>query len=122
MGEYHDLILAMQSILDEQLVSADGKRIGRVADATTERLPDGRLVLCQLAMGPQALAGRVSVRLEPVARLIFRDRFERYIPLGEVEYFGPNVPLRGVATAYDTGQSERWIARHILRWIPGSGY
>jgi hypothetical protein len=38
-----------------------------------------------------------------------------------VKKFGPTLHLRGKAEQYDIGQSDRWIAEHILRWIPGSG-
>ena len=34
----------------------------------------------------------------------------------------PNAFLRGKAADYPVGKSERWIADHLLRWIPGSGH
>ena len=111
----------MRDVMDYQLETSDNVRIGRVADVRAEWRDDGELYLTHLATGPQALAGRVSERLRPLARAIFHDRFEHAIPLSEVTEFGPTLRLTGKATDYATGQSDRWIASHILRWIPGSG-
>lgn len=111
----------MRDVMDNQLQSSDETLIGRVADVWAEWRDDGELYVTQLVTGPQALAGRISEHLRPAARLIFRDRFEHTIPMSDVEAFGPTIRLRRKAAEYETGQSDRWIARHILRWIPGSG-
>ena|SRR2546425_5377192 len=111
----------MRDIMDSQLETRDKRKIGRVADIEAELRDDGTLVLTYLVTGPQALAGRVASHLRPIARFLLRDRFEHRIPLKEVENFGPTLRLRGKAKDYAVGQSERWIADHILRWIPGSG-
>lgn len=115
-------LLVMRSIMDEQLETRDGRKIGRVADIEAEWKEDGKLILTNLVTGPQALTGRVASRLRPIARFIFRDRFEHAIPLTEVENFGPTLHLRREAKDYETGQSEYWLVNHILRWIPGNGW
>lgn len=117
-----DHIFSIRDIIDSQLETSDGVEIGRVADIEVELHEDGRLVLINLVTGPQALAGRVATPLRPLLARILRDRCEHRIPLSDVETFGPTLRLRGKATQYPVGQSERWIAAHILRWIPGSGY
>ncbi len=53
---------------------------------------------------------------------LLRDRFDSRIPVSNVENFGPTLRLRKTAADYAVGQSDKWIADHILRWIPGSGY
>ena len=116
-----ETLLVMRSIMDEQLETSDEHKIGRVADIEAEWREDGKLILTNLVSGPQALASRVASRLRPVARFIFRDHFERCLPLTEVENFGPTLHLRGKAKDYTVGQSERWLVDHILRWIPGNG-
>ena len=113
---------SVADILDNQLETSDKVEIGRVADIEVEWSDDGQLVLTNLVTGPQALAGRVSSRLRPIFSLFIRDRFEHRIAIKEVENFGPTLHLRGRAADYPVGQSERWIADHILRWIPGSGH
>ena len=115
-------LLLMRDILDGQLESADRRKLGRVADVEAEWRPDGTLVLKDLLIGPQALAGRVSSHLRPIARALLRDRFEHRIPVGAIKEIGPTVRLLGPAAHYDVGHAEEWIVDHILRFIPGSGH
>jgi hypothetical protein len=115
-------ILVMRNIMDNQLETCDDIEIGRVADIEAELLPDGRLVLTKLMTGPEALAGRVSSHLRPIVHFFLRNRFEHSIPIDEIDGFHPTLRLRGRARDYAAGESERWIANHILRWIPGSGW
>jgi hypothetical protein len=117
-----DDVFSTADIIDSQLESSDKQHVGRVTDVEAEWREDGTLVLCNLVMGPQALAGRVARPLRSLAQRILHDRFEHAIPLSDVEKFGPTLRLRRKATAYPIGRSERWIGAHILRWIPGSGY
>lgn len=117
-----DTKLFIRDIIDSQLESADHLALGRVADIEMEWQADGRLVLTSLLTGPQALAGRIARGLRCVCAFLLRDRFETQIPLDEVVAFGPTVHLRHNAESYPVSQSEQWLARHILRWIPGSGY
>lgn len=117
-----DDIFSIRDLIDSQLETSDDVEIGRVADIRAELREDGQLVLTSLVSGPQALAGRVGSPLRALFRFLLRDRFEKEISLGEVKSFGPTLCLRRRAADYEIGQSERWIAEHILRWIPGSGY
>jgi sporulation protein YlmC with PRC-barrel domain len=121
MIDPQDEVFSIRDILDSQLLTSDGRRIGRVADIEAEERSDGSLRLTHLLMGPQALAGRVNRYLGALFRFFLRDRFEHRIAIGEVSRFGPTLILRGKAADYPVGQSERWIAGHILRWIPGNG-
>lgn len=121
MVDRTDDIFSARDILDSQLETSDHVEIGRVADVAVELQKDGTLVLTHIITGPQALAGRVSLRLKALFRFVLRDHFEHRIPMSEIKEFGPTLYLRGKAEQYAVGQSERWIANHILRWIPGSG-
>ncbi len=122
MADRSDDVFSVRDILDSQLETSDHIEIGRVADIETAVQSDGTLILTHIVTGPQALAGRVSLRLQALFRLVLRDRFEHRIPISEIEKFGPTLYLRQKAEHYTVGQSERWIADHILRWIPGSGH
>lgn len=121
MVDPRDEIFSIRDILDSQLLTSDGRRIGRVADIEAEARSDGSLRLTHLVAGPQALAGRVNWHLGALFRFFLRDHFEHRISIDEVTRFGPTLTLRGKAEDYPVGQSERWIAEHILRWIPGNG-
>lgn len=114
--------LFIRDIIDSQLESADQLALSRVADIEMDLREDGSLELTALLTGPQALTGRIANALRRLCALVLRDRFETRIPLEDVVSFGPTINLRKKAAEYRVGQSERWIARHLLRWIPGSGY
>lgn len=117
-----DTIFSVRDIIDSQLETRDDIEISRVADIEAEWREDGSLILTDIMTGPQALAGRVAGPLGSFFKILFRGRFEQRISLREVEDFGPTLRLRGNAADYPTGQAEKWIAHHILRWIPGSGH
>jgi sporulation protein YlmC with PRC-barrel domain len=110
------------SLLDSQLETADKIEIGRVASIQAEWRDDGRLVLTALCTGPQALAHRVARPLGTLFRWLFRNRFDHAIPMSELTDISLVLSLRGDAIEYPTGQADRWLAQHVLRWIPGSGY
>ena len=121
MPSDQDRLLAMGDIMDMQLETSDGCHVGRVADIEAELRDDGALVLTHLVVGPEALSGRVGSRLRPLAHLLLRGRFDHRIPVTEIEDVGPTVRLRGAAEDYAAGRSDRWLAEHIVRFIPGSG-
>ncbi len=122
MSARGDNIFSIADILDSQLEASDKKNIGRVADIEAVWREDGTLVLTELVTGPEVLAGRVARPLRSFFQRLFHNRFEHFIPLSEVEEFGPTLHLHKKAADYSVGQSDRWLADHILRWIPGSGY
>lgn len=113
--------LFIRDMLDSQLESADHLALSRVADIEMELQEDGRLVLTALLTGPQALAGRLAGSLRRACTFVLRNRFEVRLPLDEVVSFGATIHLRRKAEEYQVGRSERWIARHLLHWIPGGG-
>lgn len=116
-----DDYLVMRDLVDEQIVTADGRAIARVADIEASWHEDGRLVLTGLDVGPQALARRVSRHLGPIMRFLFRDRFEHVIPMDEIEHVSLDLHLRHDASHYRVGHADDWVVYHILRFIPGNG-
>ena len=115
-------ILVMRNIMDNQLETCDNIEIGRIADIEAEWRPDGSLILINLLTGPEALAGRLSSHLRPIAHFFLHGHFEHSIPITDIDDFDPTLRLRDMETDYAVGQSDRWIANHIFRWIPGSGW
>lgn len=112
--------LLLRDIVDGQLRTREGRRIGRVADIEVEWTPRG-LYLRRLILGPEAHLGRVWSRLADVAHRMLGGRREHSIDISEVEEIGPNVMLKQVADQYDIGHTDQWIVDHIFRFIPGSG-
>lgn len=113
--------LLVRDILDGQLETRDHRKVGRVADVVAERDPDGTVRAVELRIGPEALAGRISPRLRMLVAKVLRGRFDHRIPVTEIAEVGPTIRLRGLSDDYAVGQADDWVARHILRWIPGSG-
>jgi sporulation protein YlmC with PRC-barrel domain len=110
--------LLLRDIVDGQLRTREGRRIGRVADIELEWTPAGPLVR-RLILGPEAHLGRVWWRLGALAARVFRGSHEYSIDAHEIEEIGPNVMLRDTADKYDTGDLDEWIKRRIFRFIPG---
>ena len=109
----------MRDLMDGQLRAADGVDIGRVADIEAEWGPDGQLVLRRLWCGPEALARRVSSGLGPRLVALTRGRFDRSIPIEEVDSLESLViTLRGRSGRYQVGRSERWLAARLSRLLP----
>ena len=111
--------LFMRDIVDGQLRTREGRRIGRVADIEVEWTPRG-LFLRQMVLGPEAHASRVWGRLADLMTRFFKGRYEHRIPVDEIEEIGPNVMLKQAADKYDVGDADGWIRDHIFRFIPGS--
>ncbi|MEA2623085.1 MAG: hypothetical protein QOH61_1995 [Chloroflexota bacterium] len=119
-GDEHRTMF-MRDLVDGQLRTLDGKRIGRAADVEAEWGADGSLVLKRLVLGPEVHLGRISHRLVGPARRLLKGRFDHRIEIEEVEEIGPSVMLRRRASDYDVGNADQWIIDHIFRFIPGSG-
>jgi hypothetical protein len=111
--------LFMRDIVDGQLRTREGRRIGRVADVEVEWTQRG-LFMRSMTLGPEAHAGRVSGRLSDALHRLFDGRHEHYISVDEIEEIGPNVMLKETADAYDVGNADSWIRDHLFRFIPGS--
>ena len=73
---HRDALCSIRDIIDSQLETTDGMAIGRVADIELEMQENGMLLVTALLTGPQALAGRISPRLQTFLRFLLRDRFE----------------------------------------------
>ncbi len=110
--------LLLRDIVDGQLRTREGRRIGRVADAALEWTPRG-IYVRELILGPEAHLGRVWWRFGELSTRLFKGRHEYSISASEIEEIGPNVMLRDTADHYNTGDGDAWIRRNIFRFIPG---
>ena len=109
----------MRDVVDGQLRTREGRRIGRVADVEVEWTARG-LFMRAMTLGPEAHAGRVSGRLSDLLHRLFHGRHEHGISIDEIEEIGPNVMLKQTADKYDVGDGDGWIRDHLFRFIPGS--
>jgi sporulation protein YlmC with PRC-barrel domain len=114
--------LLMRDVIDGQLESSDRLRIGRVADVLIEDgdAGDGPHVTA-IAMGPEALAGRVHRGLRGVFHRLLRGRWDQALAIDELEELGPTLRLRRAAHEYEVASGERWVGGRIVRRLPGAG-
>jgi sporulation protein YlmC with PRC-barrel domain len=110
--------LLLRDIVDGQLRTREGRRIGRVADIELEWTPQG-VYIRRLVLGPEAHLGRVWSRVGALGERVLKGRYEHSIDASEIEEIGPNAMLRDTADHYDTGGADDWIKTHIFRFIPG---
>jgi hypothetical protein len=123
-GEHGDKLrgaLVARDLMDAQLVSADRRRIGRVADVVLVPAADGELRVAGLEVGPQAVLGRLSARLRAFAERRLGARFLHRIDVAEIDEVGITVRLARRASEYPAAGGDRWTAGRILRHIPGHG-
>ncbi len=116
-----DRLLTMRDMIDAQLESADGHKLGRVADIEARRAADGTLLVVALLLGPEAQLGAVSARVRGLLSRLVKGRFDHRIDVAEIEEVGPTVKLRQRADAYGLDGADRWLIDHVLRFIPGNG-
>jgi sporulation protein YlmC with PRC-barrel domain len=109
----------LRDIVDGQLRTREGRRIGRVAEIELEWKQDG-LYVNRLVLGPGAHLGRVWSRLGEFAERVSKGSHEHSIDASEIEEIGPNVMLKDTADHYDVGGADDWIRRVIFRFIPGA--
>jgi hypothetical protein len=120
-GRPDDRTLLMRDIVDSQLRTLDGRKVGRAVDVLGDLRSDGSLVLTDVVLGPEAYAGRLGQRPWRLLHRIFGGRHEHSIAVSELIEIGPTLHLRRAAGEYDLGSADRWIIDHVLRFIPGHG-
>ena len=117
------------TLLDQQVLDAEDRPVGRVDDVELELDPGGAPRMVALLIGQQALGERLGgtpgrTMAAMAGRLRDRGAEEgpARIPIEAVEGSDPMIkvdrPLRELDGIADL---ERWLAHHVVRWIPGSG-
>ena len=121
-------VSARIALLDNQLVDADRRPIGRIDDVELS-LENGTLRVDSILIGAQALGERlggtigrgmaaVAARLRPRTDPPGPARIDAAL----IEEFEPlvrlNVPFRELR---EVAGLERWLARHAIERLPGAG-
>jgi sporulation protein YlmC with PRC-barrel domain len=115
-------------LLDRQVLDRDGRLVCKVDDLELEPGPDGVPVVTAILVGPRARGPRIGGRLgQWVTALASR--------LAASPGTDPlRIPFRAVTavhSAVDVGRSrdeldvdplERWVERHVISRLPGSGH
>lgn len=115
-------------LLDHQVVGAEGELVGNVEDLVLERVGDD-VVVVGLVLGTQGWArrqpGLIGHWVESVWRRLHRQEDPRptTLALRHVEHLDSAVHVDAAATRWSlaTSDLERWLRRHLIAPIPGSG-
>lgn len=121
-------VSARIALLDNQLVDADRRPIGRVDDVELS-LENGTLRVDSILIGAQALGERLGGTIGRGMAAVAARLRPRTDPPGParidvalIEEFQPlvrlNVPFRELR---EVAGLERWLARHAIERLPGAG-
>jgi sporulation protein YlmC with PRC-barrel domain len=117
-----DRIDLVATVLDDQIVDADGRRCGRVDDIELVGPPGGPLRLDGLLTGRGAYRDRFPGRLRRIATRLFgedvRGKTVHRVPWEAVDHVGVTVRLRVKAVELDLAAPERDAERDVRR-LPG---
>jgi hypothetical protein len=117
----------VRDVLDQQLVDRQEIKMGRVDGVVLELSDDGPPRVDHFELGFAVLARRVHPRLEAWVRAIRRRwsvrRIERqHVPWSAVlEITQHHIKLDLSALETPAFDWERWLRKHVVSRIPGSG-
>lgn len=116
------------TLLDQQVVDADGRRIGRVDDLLCDDPgPGGEPVITHLLSGAEALGDRLGgltgkLMAAVSARLRTTPDGPSRIPADLVADHADLVHLRvRLADLPNVAGLERWLSAHVISLLPGAG-
>jgi sporulation protein YlmC with PRC-barrel domain len=112
-------LTSMRDLLDNPVISSDGRPLARVGDVEARWMDDGALRVERLLFGPETLANRLWARLGQTTGRLLRHRWETAIGASDVVKIGDEIHVRGPARAYRVGRFERAAPGTWLRYISG---
>jgi len=113
-------------VLDAQLVDHVGEKIGRVDALLLELEPGQPPRVATIVIGGAARAERVGrwfVALRRGWRALFghHDEHVSRVPFDKVRRIGDTIELDVEEQSLDSEHLERWLKKHVVCRIPGSG-
>lgn len=116
---------AYLSLLDRQILTSEGRMVGKVDDLELELRDDGRLYVSALLSGPGALGPRLGGALGTIVRSTWSRLSGRTEPLrvdwSQVAHLTSVVELGVSAEAVDIDGFEDWVRDRFIAALPGSG-
>lgn len=116
---------AYLSLLDRQILTSDGRMVGKVDDVELELRDDGRLYVTALLSGPGALGPRLGGGLGTIVRSTWSRLSGRTEPVrvawSQVAHLTSAVELGISAQAVDLDGFEEWVRDRFIAALPGSG-
>jgi len=116
---------AYLNLLDRQILTSDGRMVGKVDDVELELRDDGRLYVTALLSGPGALGPRLGGALGTLvqgtwSRLSGRTEPAR-VRWSQVAHLTSAVELGVSAETVRIDGFEEWVRDRFIAALPGSG-
>lgn len=116
---------AYLSLLDRQILTSDGRMVGKVDDVELELRDDGRLYVTALLSGPGALGPRLGGGLGTIVRGTWSRLSGRSEPArvdwSQVAHLTSAVELGVSAEGVSLDGFEVWVRDRFIAALPGSG-
>lgn len=116
---------AYLSLLDRQILTSEGRMVGKVDDLELELRDDGRLYVSALLSGPGALGPRLGGALGTIVRSAWSRLSGRTEPLrvdwSQVAQLTSAVELGVSSEAVELDGFEHWVRDRLIAALPGSG-
>ena len=117
-------------LLDRQIIDPDGRMVANVDDLELTEDPGrpGTYYVSAILVGPLALGPRLGGRLghwvAAIARRLAPEEHPtvQRIDMGLVQELGSAIKVSVPAEQLALAPLERWLGRHLIDRIPGSGH
>ena len=114
-------MLVGRDVIDQQVVDANGRLMGKVDGVVLELHQDGEARLAGIVIGGTTLLWRLNRRLArwADAKLGGEGRVT-YVPWSKVRKLGVDIKVEVDAPRTASFHWERWVRDHIIGRIPGA--
>jgi sporulation protein YlmC with PRC-barrel domain len=114
-------MLVGRDIMDQQVVDADGRLMGKVDGVMIELHEDGEARLAGIVIGGTSLLWRLNRRLArwAEARLGGEGRIT-YVPWSKVRKIGVDIKVDVEASRTPSFHWEHWVRDRVIGRIPGA--
>lgn len=116
---------AYLNLLDRQILTSEGRMVGKVDDVELELRDDGRLYVTALLSGPGALGPRLGGALGTIVRSAWSRLSGRAEPArvswSHVAHLTSAVELAVPAETVRIDGFENWVRDRFIAALPGSG-
>jgi len=114
-----------RALLDKQVMDRDGRKLGKVDSVLLVLSESGPPRVAAIELGLAAVAHRITPRL---GRWLDATARRWRLPIGRTRVPWPRITRTGVDIDVDLDGErvrahalERWLRRHVIARIPGSG-
>jgi sporulation protein YlmC with PRC-barrel domain len=114
-------MLVGRDIMDQQVVDADGRLMGKVDGVVLELLPGGEARVAGIVIGGTSLLWRIHRGLARwVEGKLGGEGRITYVPWSKVRKIGVDIKVNVEAPGTPAFRWEHWVRDHLIGRIPGA--